>query len=303
MTSDFLQGSLVLSVPLILAALGELVTERSGVINTGIEGLMLIGAFAAFAATYATGSPVLGLAAGAVSATAAGALFAVLTVAFKADQVITGTGLNLLGPGLTGTLYRAMFPPSSRALFVEPLAGKRTPVLSELPLLGPLVFRQNALVPLSLLLAPLLWWLLYRTRAGLVLRATGEKPEAPDAAGYHVGLVRFLAVLAGAGLAGLGGGYLSVVAGNTFVEGMTNGRGFIALSLVIFGRWNPWGIVASAVFFGMAWQAQYSLPGLGWRLSPQAVAMVPYLATLLALALMRRGRTTGPAALAQPYHR
>jgi simple sugar transport system permease protein len=177
------------------------------------------------------------------------------------------------------------------------------PVLSGIPLLGPLVFHQNAMVPLSVLLAPVTWWILYRSRFGLVLRACGEKPEAVDTAGYSVTHVRFAAVMIGGALAGLGGGYLSVAQGNTFVEGMTNGRGFIALALVIFGRWSPWGMVAGAVFFGLAAQCEYTLPGIGVRVSPQVIDMVPYAATLLALALFKRQGAAGPAALAKPYRR
>lgn len=299
---DFLHGAVALAVPLILAALGELISERAGVLNIGLEGLMLVGAFAAFAVTHATGSPGIGLTAAALCGMALAALFALLTVFVKADQVIVGTGLNLIGLGLTGTIYRGLFGISSAALTVTPLASVQWPLLGSIPVLGPLVFRQNLLVPLSVVAAAAVWWYLYRTRLGLALRACGEKPESADTAGYSVSRIRFLAVIAGGALTGVGGGYLSVAQGNTFVEGMTNGRGFIALALVIFGRWNPWGVLGAALFFGMAEQARYTLPGLGYDLSPQVIAMAPYLATLLALGLFRR-RTGGPAALAVPYRR
>jgi simple sugar transport system permease protein len=293
---------MVLAVPLLLAALGELIAEKGGVINIGIEGVMLCGAFAAFAVARASGSAGVGLAAAVFAGMAMAAVFAFLCVTLKADQIIVGTGVNLVGLGLTGTLYRALFAASSAALSVTPLAVVTWPVLGDVPVLGPLVFRQNALVPLSLALTPLVSWWLWRTRLGLALRACGDKPEAADTAGYSVPALRFWAVLAGGALAGLGGGYLSVAQGNTFVEGMTNGRGFIALALVIFGRWNPWGILAGSLFFGMAAQLKFTLPGLGWNLSPQVIEMVPYAATLLALALLKKA-ANGPAALAQPYRR
>lgn len=302
MTVDFLQQAMMLSVPLILAALGELVSERGGVINIGIEGVMLCGAFAAFAVALPTGSASAGLLAGAAAGTAVAAIFALLTVGWKADQVIVGTGVNLLGLGLTGTMYRAMFGASSAVASVSPLAPVRWPLLSEIPLLGPLVFQQNLMVPFSLALAPVVAWGLYRTRAGLRLRACGENPGAVDTAGYSVGRLRAGGVLIGGALAGLGGAYLSVAAGNTFVEGMANGRGFIALALVIFGRWHPWGILAGAFFFGAAAQVKNALPGLHLPVSAQAIEMVPYAATLLALAFVRQ-TAAAPAALARPYRR
>jgi simple sugar transport system permease protein len=293
---------MALAAPLLLAALGELIAERGGVLNIGIEGTMLCGAFAAFAAAHACGSAAVGLLAAVGAGLAASAVFGLLTVTLKADQVIVGTGMNLVGLGLTGTLYRSVFGLSSAALSVTPLGAMHIPVLSALPAAGPLLFQQNPVALFSLALAPIVWWWLHRTRGGLALRACGEKPEAADTAGHPVAAWRFAGVLAGGALAGLGGGYLSVVQGNTFVEGMTNGRGFIALALVIFGRWNPWGILAGAFFFGMAAQAKFALAGSGGGLSPQVIEMLPYAATLLALAVFKR-TGAGPAALAQPYRR
>lgn len=299
---DFLHGAMVLAVPLLLAALGELIAEKAGVINIGIEGVMLCGAFAAFAVAHTTGSAEVGLFAAVLAGAAMAAVFAFLCITLKADQIIVGTGVNLAGLGLTGTLYRAMFTASSNALSVNPIPVVNWPVLGAIPVLGPLVFQQDLLVPIALALTPLVGWWLWRTRLGLALRACGDKPEAADTSGYSVAALRFWAVLAAGALAGLGGGYLSVAQGNTFVEGMTNGRGFIALALVIFGRWNPWGILAGAFFFGMAAQLKFTLPGLGWNLSPQVIEMVPYAATLLALAILKKA-ANGPTALAQPYQR
>lgn len=300
---DFLHGALILAAPLLIVALGELVSERAGVLNIGLEGLMLCGALAAFMAAHATGSPALGLCVGALAGVLMATLFGLLTVVIRADQVIVGTGVNMVGLGLTGAIYRAAFGLSSAALSVTPLQTAHWPVLSGIPVLGPLLFDQNVMVPISIGLAPAVWWLLYRTRFGLVMRACGEKPEAADTAGYPVSHVRMAAVMIGGAMAGLGGGYLSVAQGNTFVEGMTNGRGFIALALVIFGRWSPWGMVAGAVFFGLAAQCKFALPGTGMNVSPQVIEMVPYAATLLALALFKRRGAVGPAALAKPYRR
>lgn len=300
---DFLHGTMILAAPLLLAALGELISERSGVLNIGMEGMMLCGALAAFMGARATGSPVAGLCAAMIAGVGMAAMFGLMTVVLRADQVITGTGVNLVGLGLTGAIYRAAYAASSATLSITPLGVAKWPGLGSIPVFGPILFNQNPLVPISVGLAPVVWWFLYRTRTGLMLRACGEKPEAADTAGYSVVRLRFLAVLIGGALAGLGGGYLSVAQGNTFVEGMTNGRGFIALALVIFGRWKPWGLVAGAVFFGAAAQCKYALPGTGIGVSPQVIEMVPYAATLLALALLRRDGAAGPAALAKPYRR
>jgi general nucleoside transport system permease protein len=300
---DFLHGAMILAAPLLLAALGELISERAGVLNIGLEGTMLCGALAAFMVAHATGSAVAGLGAAILAGVAMAVVFAVLTVVIRADQVIVGTGVNLVGLGLTGAIFRAAYSASSSVLSIVPLGAVKWPVVESIPVIGPILFSQNPLVPLSIAMAPVVWWFLYRTRTGLMLRACGEKPEAADTAGYSVVRLRFMAVLIGGALAGLGGGYLSVAQGNTFVEGMTNGRGFIALALVIFGRWNPWGMVAGALFFGLAAQCKYALPGTGISVSPQVIEMVPYAATLLALAILRRDGASGPAALAKPYRR
>ncbi|HEY3412866.1 MAG TPA: ABC transporter permease [Armatimonadota bacterium] len=300
---DFLHGAMILAAPLLLAALGELISERAGVLNIGLEGMMLCGALAAFMGAHASGSAVAGLFAAVIAGTTMAGVFALMTVVLRADQVITGTGVNLVGLGLTGAIYRAAYSLSSATLSITPLGPVKWPIIGSIPVIGPLLFTQNPLVPVSIALAPIVWWFLYRTRTGLMLRACGEKPEAADTAGYSVVRLRFLAVLIGGALAGLGGGYLSVAQGNTFVEGMTNGRGFIALALVIFGRWKPWGMVAGALFFGAAAQCKYALPGTGIGVSPQVIEMVPYAATLLALALLRRDGASGPAALAKPYRR
>lgn len=300
-------AALAFAVPLLLAGVGECLAERAGVINIGVEGEMLVGALAAVVGSYFTGCPWLGLAAGMAASTALGGVFGALSIYRGANQVVVGTALNLLALGGTGAAYysltqRLAATGANRLVGVKlpewPIAG-----LSSLPILGPTLFQSNALAYAALLSVPLASLLLYRTRLGLQLRAVGEHPQAAEAAGVDVRRMRLGAVLVGATLAGMGGAFLSIGHVVTFAENMTGGKGFIALALVIFGRWRPFGVAAGAAVFSLAWGlgAVFSTQGRG---RPEEVFLLalPYLATLLAL-VVRPGRTTGPAALAQPYSR
>jgi len=298
----FVYGSAILAAPLIVVALGELISERAGVLNIGLEGLMLCGALAAFAVTISTGSLLLGMLAAIGASALIGALFAAATVVFRSDQVIAGTAVNLIGIGLTGALFRSVYAVSSAATTIRPSEIADGGAGGLIPGIRSLTAGWFAPTMAVVILVTIVWVALYRTRCGLLIRACGENPGAVDASGHDVLRIRLLAVLLGASFAGLGGGFLSVIQGNTFVEGMTSGRGFIALALVIFGRWSPLGILLGGLFFGMAAQLQYTLPGLGFDGSSQVVAMVPYLATLGALALFRH-TGAGPEALGRPWKR
>ena len=289
-----------MAAPLLLAALGEILVERAGVINVGIEGAMLTGAFFAFLVGHHTGSPWAGAAAAGLAALVIGALLAVLVVRLAADQVVAGMALNLLALGVTGVLYRAAFGATGASLSTATLPLLPVPLLEYLPLLGKAVFAQNALGYLALALVPASAWLLFHTRLGLVLRACGENPEAAEAAGANVRATRFLAILAGCILAGLAGAYLSVGHANTFVEGMTRGRGFIALAVVTFGRWHPAGAAAAALLFGAADALQYQFQARGLPIPYQFFLALPYLATLAALSVRCR-QAPAPAALGVPY--
>jgi len=300
-------AALAFAVPLLLAGVGECIAERSGVLNIGVEGEMLVGALAAVVGSYYTGCAWLGLAAGMAAAMLLGGVFGGLSIYRGANQVVVGTALNLLALGGTGAAYYALTQRLA-ASGADRLEGIKLPDwplpgLSALPVLGSTLFQGNALVYASLLLVPVVSLVLYRTRLGLQLRAVGEHPAAAEAAGVDVRRMRFGAVLAGAAMAGMGGAFLSIGHVVTFAENMTSGKGFIALALVIFGRWRPAGVAVGATVFSLAWGlgAVFSTQGRG---RPEEVFLLalPYLATLAAL-VVRPGRTTGPAALAQPYSR
>jgi simple sugar transport system permease protein len=285
-------SALALGTPLLFAALGELVSERAGVLNIGVEGLMLMGAFAGFLGCWATGSPLAGMAAAAAAATVLGLVFALWIVALDADQVVAGAALNILALGLTGVAYRAVFGVTGTALSVptfQPLA-----IGGDDPWLAPL--RQPLPVYAALALVPLVWLVLARTRLGLALRAVGEAPEAAASLGISVDAMRVGAIAVAAALAGIGGGYLSLAYSNTFVEGMSAGRGFIALAIVVFGRWRPLGIVAGALLFGAASAGQFHLQAAGIAVSYHLLLMLPYVLTLAVLAFAS-GTAAAPAAL------
>lgn len=300
-------ASLAFAVPLLLAGVGECLTERAGVINIGVEGEMLVAALAAVVVSHATGCAWLGLAAGMLAAMALGLLFALVAVYRNANQVVAGTALNLLALGATGAVYitltqRLAAQGATRLVGVK-LPDWPLPGLASLPVLGPTLFSGNLLVYTAFLVVPLATLFLQRTRWGLQLRSVGEYPQAAEAAGVNVRLLRLLAILLGAALAGTAGAFLSIGHVVTFAENMTAGKGFIALALVIFGRWRPWGVAAGAAVFSIAWGlgAVFSSQGSGRPIEVVLLAL-PYLATLAALTL-RSGRTTGPAALAHPYVR
>jgi len=285
-------SALALGTPLLFAALGELISERAGVINIGVEGLMLTGAFVGFLGCWMTGSAVVGMAAACAAAMLLGLVFALWVVVLDTDQVVAGAALNILALGVTGVAYRAVFGVTGAALSVTtfpPLA-----IGGDDPWFAPL--RQPLPVYVALALVPLVWVVLARTRLGLTLRAVGEAPEAAASLGVSVAAIRIGTVLVAALLAGAGGGYLSLAYSNTFVEGMAAGRGFIALAIVVFGRWHPLGALAGALLFGAASAAQFQLQAAGITVSYHLLLMLPYLLTLAVLALAS-GTAAAPAAL------
>ena len=274
-------ATLRLAMPLVIAALGELVAERAGVLNIGIEGMMLAGAFAAFSVGAATGSAGLALLAAPLAGSAMAALFAVFVLNRRADPIVCGAALNLLALGATGTAYRLLFPPDA-PLAAAPQVADGSFVLIGLALLA----------GVSVLLG--------RTRQGLALRAVGESAEAAHAQGLAVLRIRWAATLAGGVCAGLAGAALVLWLSDSFVEGMTSGRGFIALSLVLFGGYRPLRILAGALLFGAASALQFRLQAMGIGIPYGLLLMTPYVLTLVALALFA-GRVSGPADLARPF--
>ena len=295
LVTPVLAATIRTATPLALAALGELLVERAGMINIGVEGAVLAGAFGALA-----GATVGGVAGGYAGAMAGGmlvgALFAFCVVVLRADQIITGMALTLLSVGATGTLYRALYGSGGAALGVPTSGPLPVPGLSSLPVIGTSLFSQPAITYFTYLLAPALAWWLGHTHAGLALRAVGERPEAAEVAGVAVARVRTVAVLVGGLLGGLAGGTLVLAQAGTFVEGMSAGRGFIALAIVVLGRWRPLGVALGALVFGAASALQFAFQAMGWNAPYQLFLAAPYLLTLAAMAGVM-GRARAPAAL------
>jgi simple sugar transport system permease protein len=294
----FLESAVRTATPLLLAACGETLSERAGVINIGLEGILIAGAFGALAGA-GMGGVGGGLAAGVAAGAATAALFALFVVRFRADQIITGTAVTLLALGLTGTLYRAFFGARGAALDLPTLAPLALPGLSRLPVLGRALFAQPATTYAAAATAVALWWWMRGTHGGLALRAVGENPEAAAAAGVSPARVRFLALLVAGALGGLAGATLVLAQAGTFAEGMSAGRGFIAIAVVALGRWHPLGVAAAALLFGAASALQFLSQAAGLALPYQLFLALPYVLTLAALAGAARGGGA-PAALGRP---
>lgn len=296
--APFLAATVRTATPLALAALGELLVERTGLINIGLEGAILAGAFGALVGATAGGVGA-GYTAAIVGGLVVGALFALFVVALRADQIITGTALTLLSVGATGTLYRALYGSGGAALTLPTSAPLPIPGLASIPVVGPALFSQPPITYAVYLLAPALAWSLARTHAGLALRAIGERPEAAEAAGIPVNRLRVWAVLMGCALGGLAGGTLVLAQAGTFAENMSAGRGFIAIAIVVLGRWRPLGVALGALVFGAASALQFAFQAMGWNAPYQLFLVTPYLLTLAALA-GASGRARAPAALGKP---
>jgi ABC-type uncharacterized transport system permease subunit len=278
---------LAASTPLLLAAAGELVVERAGVLNLGVEGMMIMGAACGFAGAYLTGSTLAGALCGIAAGAALSAVFAALTLGLAVNQVAAGLALTILGVGLSGLIGASFVGEkiaSAPHLFI--------PLLTDLPFLGRILFGQDVFVYLSLALIIGIWWFLYRTRAGLVLRAIGDNHTSAHALGYPVLKIRTLAVLFGGACAGLGGAYLPLAYTPFFIPGMTAGRGWIALALVVFASWLPGRLVVGAYLFGGVTILQLHAQGAGLGIPPQLMTSLPYLATILVLVVISRARAT-----------
>ena len=283
LAGGFLAAAVRVATPLLLAATGETITERAGVINLGIEGMMLSGALAATLGASMWGDWA-GLGCAAVAGMALAGVFAVLTVGVRSDQIITGTAITLAGVGLTGTVYRQAFGAAGAGLTIPTFSSLSIPGLAQIPVLGPGLFQQPVSTYLAVAALPLVWVLLFRTRLGLMLRATGEAAAMARAAGVRTRLLRAGATVIGGGFAGLGGAALVLAQVGTFAERMTAGRGFLAIAIVVLGRWHPAGVALAALLFGAASAMQFLFQALGVNAPYQIFLMLPYLLTLLALA-------------------
>jgi general nucleoside transport system permease protein len=297
---DILIGIIAAATPLVFASIGELVVEKAGVLNLGVEGMMIVGAIAAFAVSVGTGSATLAVLAAVVAGAAMAALFGAMTLTLRSNQVATGLALTMFGLGLSALIGQAY-----SGMTVRTFPRLDLPVLSGLPIVGKLLFTRDALFYLSIVLVVGTAYALTRTRLGLILRAVGENHDAAHAIGFPVITVRYLAVMFGGACAGLGGAYLSIVQTPIWVEKMTAGRGWIALALVVFAAWRPWRALAGAYLFGGISVVQLHAQGFGLGIDAQILAMIPYLATIVVLVVISadkmRLKLNAPACLGRPF--
>jgi len=299
---SILAAAVTAGTPILYAALGELLTERAGILNLGVEGIMLIGAVSGFIIAVVTGNSWFGLAAAMLAGGLLALIHALLTVTLRANQVVSGLALTLFGTGLSGYLGKSYIGiPVPNPFVIQPLG-----FLTDIPILGPVLFRHDILVYASYGLVVFLWLFLYRTRPGLFLRALGENPAAADSLGSNVFALRYLYVVLGGMLCGVGGAYLSLAYAPSWLENMTAGRGWIAVALVIFALWNPWRALVGSYLFGGIDALGFHLQVSGVTVSPFFLNMLPYLFTILVLVFVmirQHGRLTAPGALGLPYDR
>ena len=302
MIEALLISTISMATPILLAALGELIVEESGVLNIGIEGAMLAGAFFGLATAYFSGSLALALIAAIAAAVTMNAVLAGLVVNLAVNQVVAGTALDILAAGLTGVFYRRLFGITGKAFTVTPIPAISLGPIAQIPIIGPVFFEQNVLVYAAFAMVPLTAFVVRRTRYGLWIRAAGERPEAADALGLNVYRLRWEALLIAGVLTGLAGAYLTLAYTNTFVEGISAGRGFVALAVVIVGRWNAYGIAAASLLFGAAMGLQFELQAAGAVFPYQLFLALPYALTLIVLAVVG-GQARAPSALGERYVR
>jgi general nucleoside transport system permease protein len=289
------------ATPLAFAALGELVVEKAGVLNLGVEGMMIVGAVTAFATGVTTDSAILAIIAGAAAGALVSVIFGFLVLIMMSNQVATGLALTIFGLGLSALVGHGFV-----GVTYAGLPTLNIPLLSEIPIVGPIIFGQDGMVYLSLIMAAAIAWFLTKSRAGLILRAVGESHDAAHAIGYSVIRIRFGAILFGGAMAGLGGAYLSLAYTPLWVENMTAGRGWIALALVVFAAWSPWRAFCGAYLFGGITIVQLHIQGVGLAIPSQLLSMLPYLVTIIVLVFISRGsvrqRLSAPGSLGKSFY-
>ena len=299
---DIIIGISIASVPLIFAAIGELVVERSGVLNLGVEGMMIVGALLGFVVQFHTGNSYLAVLAAVFGGMVIASIFAFLTQFLLTNQVATGLALTLFGLGFSAFVVRAYTEET-----IQLIASSNIPLLSDIPLVGPLLFSYNPLVYLAFFMVYLVWWFLFKTKQGLILRAIGDNHDAAHAIGHNVIRYRLLAILFGGAMAGIGGAFLSLVQVPIWGEDMTAGRGWIALGLVVFSSWQPFRVILGAILFGGITILQLHAQGFDVRISAQYLSMLPYLATIVILVTLRmrvknKTNRTMPNCLGRIFH-
>lgn len=301
---SFVAATLRIATPLILTSLGGLINEKAGIVNIGLEGIMIMGAFFAMAGSQYSGNPWIGLLVGILGGMAVALIHAFLSISLMADQVIAGTAINTLATAVPSLLLFILFGMQSQSEGVARISY--TPEIREflrgIPIIGPFLLELNYIVIFALILVPVLAFFMNKSRWGLRLKAVGEHPKAADTLGISVVKTRYMAVLLSGALAALGGAYLSIVAGNIYRDGMINGRGFIAIAAMIFGNWKPGGALAAALLFGAAEALQIRSQSLGLGLPTEFFYILPYLLTIIAITLFGKN-SRAPAALGDPYQR
>lgn len=301
---SFLESVIRLSIPLMLAALGLVVSERSGSMNIGVEGIMLMAAFSAYTGAKLTGSFWFGVLMAIIVAILLIIIFAVATITCRAEQVIVGAGLNVLCAGLSSFLYRLIFHGTGRldgGIAVETFPDIAIPGLSEIPVIGPVLFNHNILVYFAFLMIPVIWILMKKTSLGLKIISVGEYPQAADSLGISVRKIRYGALIFSAAMIGIAGAFLCVAQTSSFGENMTNGRGFIAMAIVILGKWNPVGVLFGALIFGGASALQMFFQTSNDGVPTNIIMMIPYVITVIAVILVSRKKVGQPKALGVPY--
>ena len=288
--------------PLIFLSLAELYSQRAGLVNIGIEGIAAIGSLTGFLVSLITGSPLLGVLAGAAAGILVNMIFAYATVTLCAEQIVYGMAINILAPALASFIYRIFFGSGSDLSQITLMKTVNIPLLKQIPFLGPLLFSQTPMVYLAILLVILTGFFFKKTQAGLNYRSVGENPKAAATLGINVIRTKYLACVICGALAGIGGAYLTTCYSNTYTEGNISGRGFIALAAVIFGRWSGGGILAACLFFGFCDALQIRLQVASVGIPYQFFQMIPYIATVIALTVIGSGKS-GPKAAGKPYRK
>ena len=295
----FLAGAIKLSVPLLLTSLGEIVSERAGVLNLGLEGIMIMGAFAGFLGAAVSGNMWIGFGTGMITGAAMAFLLPLISETLHGNQIVTGLGIFILGTGLSLLFFRIVFE-GTFVPVVEGLGKISIPMLSDAPIIGRIFFQHDVMVYITLLLVPVFYYFIFHTSIGLSIRSVGENPRVAETLGLNVTRIRYYSVMLGGAMAGLGGAYLAIEYAKKFTEGMTAGIGFVALAVVILGRWNPVGALFAALLFAGATVLQLRLQAIGVEIAPQFFFMIPYLLTIIVLVLVSRAGG-GPEAVGEPY--
>lgn len=300
--SGFLAAMIRMATPILITSLGEMVTERSGIMNLGIEGIMILGAFTGFAVAYETGNPWIGFFCGGIAGALLGLVMGIASVRYHANQIVAGLGIWILCQGLGILLNRRVFgltDTKPEIFTINPIA---IPILCKIPILGDTLFNQNIVVYLTLLIVPFFAYFFKKSVWGLNIDAVGEHPQAADSAGLNVGKIRTLSATFGGLMAGLGGAYMPLALYGIYTDDLTTGLGWMAIAVVVFGRWKPWGLLGGALIFGAANALQFRLQAMNFPLPYQFLLMLPYFITLIVVIFFVKG-DSGPSALSVPYSR